>query len=546
MKNLKKILAGLILAGISLMILGCGNNVTLPQTYKVTYSLGEGVEGTAPSDSNLYLTGQTVTLAVAVERIGYTFTAWNDGKADYTAGSSYTMGAANVTFTAQWKKNEVKKETVTNTTTTYTVTYSLGEGVEGTAPTDDKKYKSGEKVTLAAAQTRTGYSFSKWNDGKNDYDAGAEYTMGSANVTFTAKWTAWGQVEAPTFSVAAGAVDAGTTVTITCSTSGSSIYYTTDGSTPTSSSTAYSTPVTINAAMTLKAIAVKSGMTDSAVASVAYSIWDSTGFVKINAGSFQMGSNKGYDFNKPVHNVTISKTYYMSDHEVTQAEYQAVMGSNPSYFNGTSGKEAATGEIQDNRPVENVSWYMAIVYCNKKSITDGLKPCYKINGKTNPADWGDIPTSSDTRWDAVTCEFSKNGYRLPTEAEWEYAARAGDTAVDELTWSGTNNFSSLNTYAWYAIYSLEKTHEVKKATNGANAWNLYDMSGNVCEWCWDRYSAYTAGDVTDPTGDTSGDPVFRGGAWNSESKFCAVSCRLRYTPYKQFDHLGFRLCRSAQ
>lgn len=138
-------------------------------------------------------------------------------------------------------------------------------------------------------------------------------------------------------------------------------------------------------------------------------------FVLIPAGTFQMGSNQGNAYNKPVHTVTLTKAFYMCDHEVTQAEYEAVMGegSNPSYFK----TGADEGEVQENRPVEKVTWYMAIVYCNKRSIKEGLTPCYTISGKTDPAEWGTIPDTSDETWNTVECNWTANGYRLPTEAE---------------------------------------------------------------------------------------------------------------------------------
>ncbi len=263
-------------------------------------------------------------------------------------------------------------------------------------------------------------------------------------------------------------------------------------------------------------------------------------FVKVEAGTFQMGSNEGNEFNKPVHNVTISKAYYMSVHEVTQAKYNAVMGDNPSKYK----TDAVADETQENRPVECVSWYMAIVYCNKLSAAKNLKPCYTISGSTDPAAWGAIPTLIDSTWETVKCDFTADGYRLPTEAEWEYAARAGDTSVNELTWSGTKIESSLRDYAWYRDSAKAKTHEVKKKT--ANKWGLYDMSGNVYEWCWDRYSAYASEAQTEPTGGASNsNRISRGGCFFNNSSYCAVSYRDFISPNFQDKSIGFRVCRSG-
>ena len=266
----------------------------------------------------------------------------------------------------------------------------------------------------------------------------------------------------------------------------------------------------------------------------------SEGFVLIQAGTFQMGSEKGYDDNKPVHEVTITKPFYMGKNEVTQAEYEKYC----SYGENKPGSSFGDG---DNYPAYYVSWYDALVYCNKRSMAEGLTPCYSISGSTDPVDWGTVPTSTDSTWDAVVCDWNANGYRLPTEAEWEYAARAGDKTVASLTYSGTSDVNQLGDYAWYDGNSNLKTHEV--GTKSPNEFGLYDMSGNLFEWCWNwhtnSYNTEAEGG-SDPTGASSGsDRVFRGGSRDSSSGNCAVSCRYNYGPNLSRHELGFRVVRPS-
>ena len=263
--------------------------------------------------------------------------------------------------------------------------------------------------------------------------------------------------------------------------------------------------------------------------------------VQIPGGSFDMGSNNGNSNERPVHTVTLS-SFYMGKYEVTQEQWAAVMGSNPSYFNGSP----ASGEIQWKRPVEWVSWYDALVFCNKLSIKEGLNPAYSISGSTDPASWGAVPTSySDpkiTTWDAVTIVAGSTGYRLPTEAQWEYAARGGNGSPGNYEYSGSNTIGDV---AWYLGNSGCETHEVgKKAPNGLG---LYDMSGNVYEWCWDCYESYSSGAQTDPTGGAvpwRSYRVFRGGSWGGDGQGLRSAFREYYYPYECFYTVGFRLVRS--
>ena len=187
-------------------------------------------------------------------------------------------------------------------------------------------------------------------------------------------------------------------------------------------------------------------------------------------------------------------------------------------------------------------------------MAEGLTPCYSIDGSTVPDEWGPVPTSETATWDAVECNWNANGYRLPTEAEWEYAARAGDNTVDSLIWSGTSDENELGKYAWYHTNSRSETHIV--GTKKANAFDLYDMSGNVWEWCWNRFiSRYdeTEGNYdteteggSDPTGSSTGSRrVNRGGGWCYDLEDCTVFYRGWNSPSFRYDNHGFRVVRLA-
>ncbi len=218
--------------------------------------------------------------------------------------------------------------------------------------------------------------------------------------------------------------------------------------------------------------------------------------VKIPAGRFIMGSSSnesGRDGDEgPQHRVTISKSFYMGVYEVTQAQYQAVMGKNPSKFKGV------------NRPVEKVSWNNAVEFCKRLS---------RKTGKT---------------------------FRLPTEAEWEYACRGGTTS----RFSFGNSDTSLSAYAWYGSNSGNKTHDVGQKK--PNAFGLYEMHGNVWEWCNDWKGQYSSSSVTDPAGPVSGSyRVFRGGYWINSAGICRSANRSGGGPGRRSGSLGFRVVSSS-
>ena len=233
--------------------------------------------------------------------------------------------------------------------------------------------------------------------------------------------------------------------------------------------------------------------------------------IYVEGGSFMMGSKDGHDDERPVHKVTVS-SFWIGKYEVTQKEWKEVMGNNLSNQKG------------DNLPVEQVSWYDAVEYCNYRSIAEGLLPCYRGKG------------------DNISCDWTANGYRLPTEAEWEYAARGGIMSKG-YKYSGSDN---INAVAWYYNNSGGKTHTF--GTKAANELGIYDMSGNVWEWCWDWYSNsyYSSIPANNPTGPTSGaSRVRRGGSWYDRSSGNAVSSRSFGSAYRgSSNDLGFRVCRT--
>ena len=230
--------------------------------------------------------------------------------------------------------------------------------------------------------------------------------------------------------------------------------------------------------------------------------------VSIEPGEFWMGSpsdEEDRDDDETRHKVRLTRGFAVGATEVTQGLYEAVMGENPSSFKG------------DDRPVERVSWLEAVKFCNALSEREGLTPAYRISG------------------DTVTWTREADGYRLPTESEWEYAARGGGSHL----YSGSDDLGAVG---WYSSNSSSETHTVGELD--ANGYGLHDMSGNVWEWAWDWHGAYPSGTLTDPTGPSTGyRRVRRGGSWLNDPRNARVA-RRGIDPGIRSYNLGFRLARS--
>ena len=245
--------------------------------------------------------------------------------------------------------------------------------------------------------------------------------------------------------------------------------------------------------------------------------------ILVKGGRFMMGSSeseisRGKD---EVRRSIVLSYFHLAPYAVTQKEYQEIMNTNPSHFKG------------DTLPVENVTWFEAITYCNEQSKKEGLSPVYVIS------------TSGEQH---VTWNRNANGYRLPTEAEWEYACRAG-TATPFNT-GGNITPEQANYYGTYPYNNAPSGQYLAKTVPvgsfAPNAWGLHDMHGNVWEWCWDLYGEYALGEQTNPTGVEDGAfRVNRGGGWNDFGRHLRSAYRAAHNPANRTFNIGFRVARNT-
>ncbi|MDD2230297.1 MAG: SUMF1/EgtB/PvdO family nonheme iron enzyme [Candidatus Cloacimonetes bacterium] len=405
---------------------------------------------------------------------------------------------------AEGTYNDTQIVTITCATAGATIRYTTN----GAVPTYSSAAYTGQlsisrTLTLQARAFKTGMN--------NSTSVSAEYTIN--------------KVITPTINILSGTYPIPQTVTIACETDDASVFYTIDGTEPTTASLLYSAPIIVSSTRTLKVKAFKDGMTDSDVSSATYTIVSIGDFVLVEGGLFNNGTSE----------VTVS-SFSISNCEVTQAAYLQIMGNNPSVFNSVPSK-----------PVENVSWYNAIEYCNRLSMNKGFEPCYSyLNSGTDPDLWPTDWSVNDTLIVNITCNWSATGYRLPTEMEWMFAAKGGNLtpATNYNKYSGTNSLFQLANYAWYNANNVpDGTKAV--GTKVSNELGIFDMSGNVWEWVWDYWkSGYSEVPQTNPhVDDNAVYRTLRGGGWLNDADICATSYRGVNTATSHNNYVGFRVCK---
>jgi uncharacterized repeat protein (TIGR02543 family) len=405
------------------------------------------------------------------------------------------------------------------------VSYSGNGSTSGAVPADPAAYQEGKAVTVSQPGNlaRVHYTFEGWNtaaDGSGTKLApGASLTMGTAAVTLYAQWTPkpnWGVKYLSTLH-SGGAVPVDSTRYET----GDSIRF------PENSGklsrlgyvfAGWATQADGHGQRYAAGATVPMGTEDQQY----YARW-SLDTVAVPGGAYQRSPS--------AKDMSTVAPFRMGRYEITQTQFAEVTG----LAAGSTYSEVKNG------PLDRASWYHALVFCNKLSALEELSPVYSINGSTDPAAWGKIPTTDSPAWNAVKADWSASGYRLPTDAEWQWAAQ-GAKDKDAKDFAGADGTNAAADYAWFLDNSGKTTHPVGSLK--PNELGIYDLCGNVAEWCWDWYADLKEGTQTNYRGpDTGKYRILRGGSWNYNAATIRVDYRNSYNQNYRDANIGFRAVR---
>ena len=475
-------------------------------------------DGSTPTETSALYTGPIDVNVSTIFKARTFRTNWNPSSA---VSANFTLKVITPTFNpGAYTGNAPIDVTITTTTPGATIYYTIN----GDTPTESSNLYN-EPITLDDSAVLKAKAYKPGWSSSDIYQAIYNLTV----IT---------PVATPVISPPGGTYTTPQNVVITCATTNVTIRYTLNGSEPNASSLLYTGPIVISDAVTVKAKAFRTNWPDSQTATESYVINFTLGqMISVTGGMFFMGNftASGYPADEaPEHQVILS-SFSIGKYELTQLEWFNVMNTYPSFFNGNP-----------YNPVETISWYETLVYCNKRSLLESLTPCYTISGSTNPDNWGAMPTTNNTTWNSVTCNWTANGYRLPTEAEWEYAA-GGAMSTPDYLYAGSNNALEV---AWFRANSQGSTQIVGHLQ--PNQLGLHDMSGNVYEWCWDWHLStyYSVSPVNNPTGpdnaSSDGWRITRGGDWDGyNDDQCRLKNRTGKVPYFRSSSFGLRVVRST-
>lgn len=518
-----------------------------PTTYTITVDGGKAINSAGTGVTSA-AQGDTITIVANAPESGKAFDKWTTSTSGVTFAienattTTFTMPASAVSVTATYKD-------LPPSTYSIAVDGGVARNSAGTVVTSATV---GDAITIVANDPASGKAFDKWTTSTTGLTFASEtsstttFTMPESAVSVTATYTTAFTVTFDTdggSEVAAQTVKEGSKATKPANptkavVNGISVAFA-GWYSDSAKTTRFNFDTTINATTTVYA------KWHEGFRSVPAKNFDGTAITTPTSGVFIQDRVSGNGMSFPA--------IYACDHEITQCEYETYC----KYGGTAPSDEKGKGS---NYPAYNVSWYDAIVYCNLKSVADGLTPVYKLNSSTDVTGWIGVdstgtkycgPATDTAAWNSIAFDTAANGWRLPTEAEWEMLARGGNlTNSNQTKYSGSDTISDV---AWYFENSGDnggsnnrKSHEVRGKKK--NDINLYDMTGNVWEWCWDWY-AETSPSITSSTpfsGSATGTcRVMRGGSWGSHDDDCAVGSRGAHDQYAR-GNIGFRIVRNAE